>query len=142
MGWEQDEKDGIRVPFKEGWIIPEKKQYWFMKRSAADVEVQYEGGDDYFTFTPLLGDFKDVNNLEKYLEEEYIKKKKSGWCDVNIEWLQFCHYEINPETIKETRELGDFVDSAGSEGDYLEWNKETQEFEDREDEEEEDDDEE
>ena len=39
MGWDQDEKDGIRVPFEEGWIIPEKKQYWFMKRSAADVVV-------------------------------------------------------------------------------------------------------
>jgi len=137
MGWEQDEKDGIRVPFEEGWIIPEKKQYWFMKRSAAVVDIDYQGGSDVFTFTPLLGDFKGIDDLEKYLVEEYVKKKKLEWCDVNIEWLRFCHYEINPETIKETRELGEEIESAGIECDYWEWNKETQEFQDREDEDEE-----
>ena len=133
MGWEQDEKDGIRVPFEEGWIIPDKKQYWFMKRSAAEVEIDYEGASDSFTFTPGFGDFKDVDDIEKYLVEEYVKKYKLEWCDVSIEWLRFCHYEINPDTIKETRELGEFIECAGIEGDYWEWNKETQEFQDRED---------
>ena len=133
MGWEQDEKDGIRVPFEEGWIIPEKKQYWFMKRSAAVVDIDYDGGSDLFTFTPLLGDFKGIDDLEKYLVEEYVKKYKLEWCDVEIEWLRHCHYEINPET----KELGEFLESSGIEGDSWEWNPKTQEFDDAPDEDEE-----
>ena len=108
-----------------------------MKRSAAVVDIDYNGGSDLFTFTPLLGDFKGIDDLEKYLVEEYIKKKKLEWCDVNIEWLRYCHYEINPETIKETRELGEEIESAGIDCDYWEWNKETQEFQERVDEEDE-----
>ena len=136
MGWEQDEKYGIRAPFEEGWIIPDKKQYWFMKRSAAVVDIDYDGGSDLFTFTPLLGDFKGIDDLEKSLVEEYIKKKKLDWCDVNIEWLRFCHYEINPETIKETRELGEFVEGSGIDYDAMEWDGESLEYVEDEEEEE------
>ena len=138
MGWEQDEKDGIRVPFEEGWIIPEKKQYWFMKRSAADVVVTNDSGSNFFTFTPGFGEFKDeFSDLDKYLVN-YVKESKQGWCDVDIEWLRYCHYEMDPET----KELGEFLESSGIECDYLEWNNKTEEFDEREDEDEEEEEEE
>ena len=47
--------------------------------------------------------------------------------------VRHCWYEIDPET----KELGEFIESSGIEGDYLEWNPETQEFDEREDEEDE-----
>ena len=122
-----------RIPYEEGWIILDKKQYWFMKRSAADVVISDDKGGDFFTYTPGFGDFKDVDLFE-YLEN-YVKVNELKWCDVNIEWCRHCHYEIDPET----KELGEFLESSGIEGDYLEWNPETQEFDEREDEEEEED---
>ena len=122
-----------KIPYEEGWIILDKKQYWFMKRSAADVEIDGDIGGDLFTYTPGFGDFKDVELFE-YLEK-YVKDNELKWCDVNIEWCRHCHYEIDPET----KELGEFLESSGIEGDYLEWNPETQEFDEREDEEDEED---
>ena len=41
-----------KIPYGEGWILPEKKQYWFMKRSAADVNISDDKGGDFFTYTP------------------------------------------------------------------------------------------
>ena len=123
-----------KIPYGEGWILPQKKQYWFMKRSAADVDISDDKGGDFFTYTPGFGDFKDVELFE-YLEN-YVKVNELKWCDVNIEWCRHCHYEIDPET----KELGEFIESSGIEGDYLEWNPETQEFDEREDEEDEEDD--
>ena len=120
-----------RIPYEEGWIILDKKQYWFMKRSAADVDISDDKAGDFFTYTPGFGDFKDVELFE-YLEN-YVKVNELKWCDVNIEWLRHCWYEIDPET----KELGEFIESSGIEGDYLEWNPETQEFDEREDEEDE-----
>ena len=120
-----------KIPYEEGWIILDKKQYWFMKRSAADVRISDDNGGDYITYTPGFGDFKDVDLFE-YLEN-YVKVNELKWCDVNIEWCRHCHYEINPVTL----ELGEFLESSGIEGDYLEWNPETQEFDEREDEEDE-----
>jgi len=132
MGKEEEEEN--KVPFGEGFIYPDEKKYCFWKRSAADVEVSYEGASDSFTFTPGFGDFKgEFEDLEKYLVEEYVKKYKLEWCDVEIEWLRHCHYKINPET----KELGEFLESSGIEGDSWEWNAKTQEFDDRPDEEEE-----
>ena len=122
-----------KIPYGECWILPEKKQYWFMKRSAADVYISDDKGGDFFTYTPGFGDFKDVDLFE-YLEN-YVKVNELKWCDVNIEWCRHCHYEIDPET----KELGEFLESSGIEGDYLEWNPETQEFDEREDEEDEED---
>ena len=121
-----------KIPYEEGWIILDKKQYWFMKRSAADVEIDDDIGGDLFTYTPGFGDFKGVELFE-YLEK-YVKDNDLKWCDVNIEWCRHCHYEIDPET----KELGEFLESSGIEGEYLEWNPETQEFDEREDEEDED----
>ena len=122
-----------KIPYEEGWIILDKKQYWFMKRSAADVEIDDDIGGDLFTYTPGFGDFKGVELFE-YLEK-YVKDNDLKWCDVNIEWCRHCHYEIDPET----KELGEFLESSGIEGEYLEWNPETQEFDEREDEEDEED---
>ena len=122
-----------KIPYEEGWIILDKKQYWFMKRSAADVDISDDKGGDFLTYTPGFGDFKDVDLFE-YLEK-YVKDNELKWCDVNIEWCRHCHYEIDPET----KELGEFLESSGIEGDYLEWNPETQEFDEREDEEDEED---
>ena len=111
-----------KIPYGEGWILPQKKQYWFMKRSAADVNISDDKGGDFFTYTPGFGDFKDVELFE-YLEK-YVKDNKLKCCDVNIEWQRHCWYEIDPET----KELGEFIEGSGIEGDYLEWNPETQEF--------------
>ena len=36
-----------KIPYEEGWIILDKKQYWFMKRSAADVRISDDNGGDY-----------------------------------------------------------------------------------------------
>ena len=107
-----------------------------MKRSAADVDISDDKGGDFFTYTPGFGDFKDVDLFE-YLEN-YVKVNELKWCDVNIEWCRHCHYEIDPET----KELGEFIESSGIEGDYLEWNPETQEFDEMSFEEEEDEEEE
>ena len=123
--------DKNKIPYKEGWIILDKNQYWFMKRSAADVSIDDDKGGDFFTYTPGFGDFKDIELFE-YLEK-YVKDNKLKWCDVNIEWQRHCWYEIDPET----KELGEFIESSGIEGDYLEWNPETQEFDERIDEEDE-----
>ena len=122
-----------KIPYGEGWILPDKKQYWFMKRSAADIDISDDQGGDFFTYTPGFGEFKDVDLFE-YLEN-YVKVNELKWCDVNIEWQRHCWYEIDPET----KELGEFLEGSGIEGDYLEWNPETQEFDEREDEDEEDD---
>ena len=122
-----------KIPYKEGWIILDKNQYWFMKRSAADVDISDDKCGDFFTYTPGFGEFKDVDLFE-YLEN-YVKVNELKWCDVNIEWCRHCWYEIDPET----KELGEFIESSGIEGDYLEWNPETQEFDEREDEEDEED---
>ncbi len=88
--------DKNKIPYKEGWIILDKNQYWFMKRSAADVGIDDDKGGDFFTYTPGFGDFKDVELFE-YLEK-YVKDNKLKWCDVNIEWQRHCWYEIDPET--------------------------------------------
>ena len=53
-----------KIPYEEGWIILDKKQYWFMKRSAADVDISDDKGGDFFTYTPGFGDFKDVDLFE------------------------------------------------------------------------------
>ena len=111
-----------KIPYGEGWILPEKKQYWFMKRSAADVDISDDKGGDFFTYTTGFGDFKGVDLFE-YLEK-YVKDNELKWCDVNIEWQRHCWYEIDPET----KELGELIEASGIEGDYLEWNPETQEF--------------
>ena len=135
---DEDKEEENKVPLGEGFMYPDLKKYCFWKRSAAEVDIDYEGASDSFTFTPCFGDFKgEFEDLEKYLVEEYVKKYKLEWCDVEIEWLRHCHYEINPET----KELGEFLESSGIEGVSWEWNKETQEFQDREEEEEDDDDE-
>ena len=122
---------GKKVPLGEGFMYPDEKKYCFWKRSAADVDITDDNGGDWFTYTPGFGNFKDVDLFE-YLEK-YVKDNKLTWCDVNIEWQRHCHYEINPVTL----ELGEFLEGSGIEGDYLEWNPVTEEFDEREDEEEE-----
>jgi hypothetical protein len=127
---EEEEKDENKVPFGEGFIYLDEKKYCFWKRSAADVVVTNDSGSNHFTFTPNFGDFKDeFSSIYVYLEN-YVKESKQEWCDVDIEWLRHCHYEINPET----KELGKFLESSGIEGEYLEWNNKTQEFDFREEE--------
>ena len=125
-----------KIPYEEGWIILDKKQYWFMKRSAADVDITDDKGADFFTYTPGFGEFKDID-LDEYLVK-YVKDNELKWCDVNIEWQRHCHYEIDPET----KELGEFIEGSGIEGDYLEWNPVTEEFDEMSFEEEEDEEEE
>ena len=125
-----------KVPLGEGFMYPDEKKYCFWKRSAADVDISDDKGGDFFTYTPGFGDFKDVDLFE-YLEN-YVKVNELKWCDVNIEWQRHCWYEIDPET----KELGEFIEGSGIEGDYLEWNPVTEEFDEMSFEEEEDEEEE
>jgi hypothetical protein len=111
-----------KVPLGEGFMYPDEKKYCFWKRSAADVDISDDKGGDFFTYTPGFGEFKDVD-LDEYLVK-YVKDNELKWCDVNIEWQRHCHYEIDPET----KELGEFIEGSGIEGDYLEWNPVTEEF--------------
>ena len=124
-------KEQERIGMGEGFFYPDEKKYCFMKRSAADVEIDDDIGGDLFTYTPGFGRFKDID-LDDYLVK-YVKDNKLSWCDVNIEWCRHCIYEMNPET----KELGEFLESSGIEGDYIEWNPNTQEFDERIDEEDE-----
>ena len=125
-----------KVPLGEGFMYPDEKKYCFWKRSAADVDISDDKGGDFFTYTPGFGEFKDVD-LDEYLVK-YVKDNELKWCDVNIEWQRHCHYEIDPET----KELGEFIEGSGIEGDYLEWNPVTEEFDEMSFEEEEDEEEE
>ena len=111
-----------RIELGEGFFYPDEKKYCFMKRSAADVDVNDESGSNYFTYTPGFGDFKDID-LDEYLIK-YVKDNKLSWCNVEVDWLRHCHYEMDPET----KELGEFLESSGCEGDSWEWNPKTQEF--------------
>ena len=117
-----------RIELGEGFFYPDEKKYCFMKRSAADVEI----GDDFFTFTPGFGEFKEVDDLWEYLEK-YVIEKKLVCPDLNIEWLRHCHYEMDPET----KELGEFLESSGIDYECYEWNPDTKEFDERADEEDE-----
>ena len=111
-----------RIELGEGFFYPDENKYCFMKRSAADVRIDDNNGGDYITYTPEFGEFKDVG-LEEYLIK-YVKDNKLSWCDVEVDWLRHCHYEMDPET----KELGEFLESSGCEGDSWEWNPKTQEF--------------
>ena len=125
-----------KVPLGEGFMYPDEKKYCFWKRSAADVDISDDKGGDFFTYTPGFGEFKDID-LDEYLVK-YVKDNELKRCDVNIEWQRHCHYEIDPET----KELGEFIEGSGIEGDYLEWNPVTEEFDEMSFEEEEDEEEE
>tara|TARA_Y100001970_G_scaffold117684_1_gene146291 strand:- start:1919 stop:2308 length:390 start_codon:yes stop_codon:yes gene_type:complete len=125
-----------RIELGEGFFYPDEKKYCFMKRSAADVRIDDDNGGDYITYTPGFGDFKDVD-LDEYLIK-YVKDNKLSWCDVEVDWLRHCHYEMDLET----KELGEFLESSGCECEWWEWNPETQEFEDAPDEDEEEEEEE
>ena len=125
-----------KVPLGEGFMYPDEKKYCFWKRSAADVDISDDKGGDFFTYTPGFGEFKDID-LDEYLVK-YVKDNELKWCEVNIEWQRHCHYEIDPET----KELGEFIEGSGIEGDYLEWNPVTEEFDEMSFEEEEDEEEE
>ncbi len=92
-----------RIELGEGFFYPDEKKYCFMKRSAADVDVNDESGSNYFTYTPGFGDFKDID-LEEYLVK-YVKDNKLSWCE-------------------------EFLESSGCECDSWEWNPKTQEFDD------------
>ena len=121
-------KETERIQIGEGFFYPDEKKYCFMKRSAADVEIDGE----FFTFTPGFGEFKKVDDLWEYLKK-YVIDKKLNCPDLNIEWLRSCIYEMNPET----KELGEFIESSGIDYECYEWNPETKEFDERPDEEEE-----
>jgi hypothetical protein len=132
-GEEEEEEEENIVPYREGFIYTDEKKYCFMKRTAADVEIKDESGSTFFTFTPWFGEFRmRKKDLEYYLVN-YVKEKKLDWCNVEIEWLRHCHYEMNLET----KELGEFLESSGIESVSWEWNPKTQEFDDVPDEEEE-----
>ena len=139
LNWDEEK----RVLCGQGNMFPDRKIYAFWKRSAADVDITDDKGGDFFTYTPGFGEFKDKDTgktieLYDYLEK-YVKDNELIWCDVNIEYLRHCWYEVDPETFLDTLEFGEFKESSGIEGEYLEWNPETQEFDEREDEEDEED---
>ena len=75
---------------------------------------------DGFTFTPFFNEFKDTNDLDKYLDK-YIEDKKVEKLDVKLEHLKWCSYYINPETL----ELEDFIEGDYNYVSYWVWNNET-----------------
>ena len=79
------------------------------------IEVDMSDGDG-FTFTPFFNEFKDTNDLDKYLEK-YIEDKKLEKLDVRMEHLKWCSYYINPETL----ELEDFIEGDCNYVSYWVW---------------------
>ena len=75
---------------------------------------------DGFTFTPFFNEFKDTDDIDKYLEK-YIEDKKLEKLDVRMDFMTWSSYYINPETL----ELEDFIEGDTNYVSYWVWNNET-----------------
>ena len=93
--------------FGVGNLYPDRNPPEFHFFRSECIEVEMSDGDG-FTFTPFFNEFKDTDDIDKYLEK-YIEDKKVEKLDVRMDFMTWSHYYINPETL----ELEDFI-----EGDY------------------------
>ena len=105
--------------FGVGNLYPDRNPPEFHFFRSECIEVEMSDGDG-FTFTPFFNEFKDTNDLDKYLEK-YIEDKKLEKLDIRMEHLKQCSYYINPETL----ELEDFIEGDCNYVSYWVWNNET-----------------
>ena len=105
--------------FGVGNLYPDRNPPEFHFFRSECIEVDMSDGDG-FTFTPFFNEFKDTNDLDKYLEK-YIEDKKLEKLDIRMEHLKQCSYYINPETL----ELEDFIEGDCNYVSYWVWNNET-----------------
>jgi len=104
--------------FGVGNLYPDRNPPEFHFFSSC-IDVEMSDGDG-FTFTPFFNEFKDTDDIDKYLEK-YIEDKKVEKLDVRFEFMSTCSYYINPETL----ELDDFIEGDYNYVSYSVWNKET-----------------
>ena len=104
--------------FGVGNLYPDRNPPEFHFFSSC-IDVEMSNGDG-FTFTPFFNEFKDTDDVDKYLEK-YIEDKKLEKLDVRMEHLKWCSYYINPETL----ELEDFIEGDTNYVSYWVWNNET-----------------
>ena len=104
--------------FGVGNLYPDRNPPEFHFFSSC-IDVEMSNGDG-FTFTPFFNEFKDTDDIDKYLEK-YIEDKKLEKLDVRMEHLKWCSYYINPETL----ELEDFIEGDCNYVSYWVWNNET-----------------
>ena len=104
--------------FGVGNLYPDRNPPEFHFFSSC-IDVEMSDGDG-FTFTPFFNEFKDTDDLDKYLDK-YIEDKKVEKLDVKYEFMSWSHYYINPETL----ELEDFIEGDTNYVSYWVWNNET-----------------
>ena len=104
--------------FGVGNLYPDRNPPEFHFFSSC-IDVEMSDGDG-FTFTPFFNEFKDTDDIGKYLDK-YIEDKKVEKLDVKLEYLKWCSYYINPETL----ELEDFIEGDYNYTCYGVWNNET-----------------
>ena len=104
--------------FGVGNLYPDRNPPEFHFFSSC-IDVEMSDGDG-FTFTPFFNEFKDTDDIDKYLEK-YIEDKKVEKLDVRMDFMTWSHYYINPETL----ELEDFIEGDTNYVSYWVWNNET-----------------
>ena len=104
--------------FGVGNLYPDRNPPEFHFFSSC-IDVEMSDGDG-FTFTPFFNEFKDTDDIDKYLEK-YIEDKKVEKLDVRMDFMTWSHYYINPETL----ELEDFIEGDTNYTSYYVWNNET-----------------
>ena len=104
--------------FGVGNLYPDRNPPEFHFFSSC-IDVEMSDGDG-FTFTPFFNEFKDTDDIDKYLEK-YIEDKKVEKLDVRMDFMTWSHYYINPETL----ELEDFIEGDYNYVSYGVWNNET-----------------
>ena len=104
--------------FGVGNLYPDRNPPEFHFFSSC-IDVEMSDGDG-FTFTPFFNEFKDTDDIDKYLEK-YIEDKKVEKLDVRMDFMTWSHYSINPETL----ELEDFIEGDTNYVSYWVWNNET-----------------
>ena len=104
--------------FGVGNLYPDRNPPEFHFFSSC-IDVEMSDGDG-FTFTPFFNEFKNTDDIDKYLEK-YIEDKKVEKLDVRMDFMTWSHYYINPETL----ELEDFIEGDTNYTSYYVWNNET-----------------
>ena len=104
--------------FGVGNLYPDRNPPEFHFFSSC-IDVEMSDGDG-FTFTPFFNEFKDTDDIDKYLEK-YIEDKKVEKLDIRMDFMTWSHYYINPETL----ELEDFIEGDYNYVSYGVWNNET-----------------
>ena len=104
--------------FGVGNLYPDRNPPEFHFFSSV-IDVEMSDGDG-FSFTPFFNEFKDTDDIDKYLEK-YIEDKKVEKLDVRMDFMTWSHYYINPETL----ELEDFIEGDYNYVSYGGWNNET-----------------